>query len=97
MISKNELEVKIVVYFDTMGVEKKSKEFIVDITEEENTNYIDYSSMIIYVVKSGDTLWDIAKRYNTTIFEIANINNIDNPNSIYHGQKFIILKNTNVA
>lgn len=44
----------------------------------------------IYIVKSGDTLSSIAKRYNTTYQKIANDNNISNPNLIYTNQKLII-------
>lgn len=40
-----------------------------------------------YVVKSGDTLGAIASKYNTTVSELARINNIANPNVIKAGQK----------
>lgn len=39
-----------------------------------------------YVVKSGDTLSAVAKKFNTTYQEIARKNNIKNPNVIYPGQ-----------
>lgn len=45
---------------------------------------------IIYVVKRGDTLTAIAKKYNTTIKKIAADNNIKNVNLIYVGQKLKI-------
>jgi LysM repeat protein len=41
----------------------------------------------VYVVKSGDTLSGIAKRYGTTVAKLAQINGIKNPNKIYVGQK----------
>lgn len=44
----------------------------------------------IYTVKRGDTLSEIALRYNTTVSEIANDNGITNVNLIYPGQKLII-------
>ena len=44
----------------------------------------------IYIVKSGDTLSAIAKKYNTTYQKIAKDNNISNPNLIYPNQKFVI-------
>lgn len=39
-----------------------------------------------YVVKKGDTLSSIAKKYNVTYQDIAKKNNISNPNKIYAGQ-----------
>ncbi len=45
---------------------------------------------LIYTVKKGDTLINIAKKYNTNYKKIANDNNIKNPNLIYPGQKLII-------
>lgn len=41
---------------------------------------------ITYVVKPGDNLSKIAKKYNTTYKELAKKNNISNPNKIYVGQ-----------
>lgn len=43
-----------------------------------------------YVVKRGDTLSSIAKKYGTTYQKIAKDNGIANPNKIYAGQKLII-------
>ena len=44
----------------------------------------------IYTVRRGDTLWNIARRYNTTIANIVRLNRIKNPNLIYPGQMFRI-------
>ena len=48
------------------------------------------NSSITYTVKSGDTLSEIAKKYNTTVSKIASDNGITNTNLIYVGQKLII-------
>ena len=48
------------------------------------------SQETIYIVKSGDTLSAIAKKYNTTYQKIARDNNIRNPNLIYPNQKLVI-------
>ena len=45
-----------------------------------------------YVVQSGDTLWDLAKKFNTTVDDIVELNDIENPDLIYPGQKLLILK-----
>lgn len=44
----------------------------------------------IYIVKKGDTLSAIARKYGTTYQKIAKDNNIKNPNLIYPNQKIII-------
>lgn len=43
-----------------------------------------------YTVVKGDTLYMLARRFNTTINELAKINNIKNVNLISIGQKLII-------
>lgn len=73
----NWLEVKPTTSKSTKQVEKK--------VEDEKT--------INYVVKRGDTLWAIASKYlgsGTKYPQIAQENNIKNPNLIYPGQVFKI-------
>lgn len=44
-----------------------------------------------YIVRTGDTLFLIAERFNTTIEEIQRLNpNITNPNIIFVGQRIIV-------
>ena len=43
-----------------------------------------------YTVKPGDTLYSIARSFNTTVPAIVAANNISNPNVIYVGQVLII-------
>lgn len=43
-------------------------------------------SSVTYKIKSGDTLSGIAKKYNTTVSKLAQLNNIKNVNLIYAGQ-----------
>ena len=45
---------------------------------------------VVYIVRAGDTLSAIARKYNTTYQKIAKDNNIPNPNIIYIGQKLVI-------
>lgn len=53
------------------------------------------SERIIYTVRKGNTLWEISRKYNVSIDEIARINDIKNPNFIYPGERLTILTNTN--
>ncbi len=43
-----------------------------------------------YIVKAGDTLAKIADEFQTTVDEIAALNNIADPNQIEVGQRLII-------
>lgn len=45
---------------------------------------------IIYTVQKGDTLWKIARQYNTNIIDLAELNDIKNPNLIHVGQEIRI-------
>lgn len=44
-----------------------------------------------YIVKEGDTLWDIAKKYCTTTEEIMEINHLESE-EVYPGMKLLIVK-----
>lgn len=48
------------------------------------------SSPVTYIVRSGDTLYSIARRYNTTVARLASVNNLSNPNLIRVGQVLTI-------
>jgi len=45
-----------------------------------------------YTIKSGDNLWDLAQKYNCTVSEIKQLNNIKNANKLRLGQKIKIPK-----
>lgn len=66
-----------------------------NLTQYDNVNNsVDNSENYIeYIVKSGDTLSEIAEKYNTTYQKIAQDNNIENPNLIYPNQKLKIYTN----
>ena len=44
----------------------------------------------VHIVKSGETLGQIAKQYKTTVDALAKKNNISNPNKISIGQKIVV-------
>lgn len=73
-----------------------------EISENENSNGNPNENpsfntkTVTYTIQSGDTLWQIALKYGTTVQEIANINGISNPNLIYPGQVLRILENSTV-
>lgn len=52
----------------------------------ENNNTGEYDT---YIVKSGDSLWSIASKYNTTVDKLKDINNLSS-NLLSIGQKLLI-------
>lgn len=69
--------------------ENKSINLIDEVNQEESEAKQDYS-VVVYIVKPGDTLWNIAKRFRTTVDFIARTNGIENPDKIDVGQKLYI-------
>lgn len=49
-------------------------------------------SMLFYVAQPEDTLWKIARRYQTTVDTLAKANQISNPDLLAVGQKLLIPK-----
>lgn len=60
-----------------------------DVTENENKEICRYS-MVIYFVKSGDTLWSIAKKFGSTVGDISRVNGIENANNLQVGKQLYI-------
>ena len=48
---------------------------------------------INYQVKSGDTLWELARKFDTTVESIAKLNNLGDNYELYIGQRLIIDNN----
>lgn len=67
--------------------EKEQKDQMPEKKDDQNGQM---PSMTIYIVQRGDTLWNIAKRYNVTIDSIVQANNIADPNRIMPGQQLVI-------
>jgi LysM repeat protein len=77
--------------FDVALQANANIDIIYDISETELEDMQDYS-IVIYIVKKGDTLWQIAKRFRSTVDDIARVNGIENPDTIMEGEKLYIPK-----
>lgn len=75
-----------------ISIRNSEKLNIIDeINIEENRDNSIYS-MVIYFVRPGDTLWKIAKKFRSTMEDIAKVNGIEDKNEIYPGQQLYIPK-----
>lgn len=64
---------------------------IVDFIEEDETPLTELPSVVIYFVQPGDSIWNIAKRFYTSIDKIAENNHLESDNLI-PGQKLLIIR-----
>lgn len=67
-----------------------NKDFLINVEEAEEGVPEKKSSITIYVVQPGDTLWKIAKKYSTTLETLVKINNLEDPDNVTLGEKLII-------
>jgi len=75
--------------FETDSYRTTAIPVINNISTEELEELEDYS-VIIYVVKSGDTLWKIAKRFGSTVDDIVRVNGIERPDKLNVAEKIYI-------
>lgn len=61
-----------------------------EIITNSNFEYISGLGKDFYTVKAGDTLSELALKFDTTVEDIVKLNSISNPNLIYVGQRLRI-------
>ena len=65
---------------------------LIQTVEEDRERAEQDYSLVIYIVKKGDTLWNIAKEFGSTVDDIVRTNGIENPDQIQVSQKLYIPK-----
>lgn len=83
------IDIKIDLDFIVNLSNSKMVNIIQEINVDETRNTQRYS-LIIYFVKPGDTLWNIAKKFRSTVEKIATINSIEDENKINVGEQLFI-------
>ena len=94
MLSDREVEVRCALNTNTVVTKQVCYDIPIsaDICPIDDETIANMPSIVIYRVKKGDTLWKLAKRFNSTVDDIAKINKIENPDLIYPNQKLVIVK-----
>lgn len=87
--SDGSIDVKVDIVFNVSLATHTHINVIDDIKEDENRS-VCTCSLVVYYVKDGDTLWKIAKRFGSTVEEIARINGIEDENKLSIGQQLFI-------
>ena len=93
MLDGEEIEVKAVMNLNTIVFEKITEPIITDleVADLDLEKLQAMPGIIGYIVKKGDTLWNIAKKYHTTVDTIMDINELEN-DQVKEGDKLIIVK-----
>ena len=84
-----EANIELGIYADISKMKEINVIDNVGISEKQNDNVY---SIVVYFVKPGDTLWQIAKKFKSTINAIASVNGIEDENKINVGQQLFIPK-----
>ena len=94
VVNAGNIDINIELEFN-VSISRNEKLNIINEIFLEETRENNIYSMVIYFVKPGDTLWKIAKKFRSTVDDIARVNGIDDPNKIYAGQQLYIPKFVN--
>lgn len=85
----NTIEMKIDLLFNVDTARPSNINVVEDINVSEMEKEEPYS-IVIYYVKNGDSLWKIAKRFKSTVKDIAAVNDITDVDKIMVGQQLYI-------
>ena len=83
------VEVKIDLNF-RLNLSNERELRLIDNIEEAKESNRETFSIVIHYTKEGDTLWNIAKKFGSTVDEIVKVNNIENPDVIIPGEQLFI-------
>ena len=89
VLNDGNIETKLELLFE-ISVSRNEKINVIDNIDIEEKKECNQYSMVIYFVKPKDTLWEIAKKFDSTVDEIAHINEIENADSIMPGMQLFI-------
>ncbi|MDK2799359.1 MAG: hypothetical protein PWP27_1241 [Clostridiales bacterium] len=94
MNAGSEVEIRCIVGIDSKIVKTSKVELITkaEAAPTETADAKEHPSIVIYFVQEGDTFWNIAKKYCTTIQEIIKVNELENVNTLHQGQQLFIPK-----
>lgn len=91
VMSDGTVETKVALVFEIELYRSERINLIDEIEVDEKTKNENYS-MVIYFTKEKDTLWDIAKSFNSRVENIVRINNIELDAKITPGMQLFIPK-----
>ena len=97
MLDSEEIEVKATVNLNTIVFDVITEAIItgVEVADLDLEKLQAMPGIVGYIVKKNDSLWNIAKKYYTTVDNIMAINDL-NDDRIKEGDKLIVMKRVDV-
>lgn len=94
MLSGSEIETRFVLDATAVVTDERDMALTADIlVSDAEKEFLDaIPSLAIYIVQPNDTLWKIAKRYNTSIDDLLSLNELESSSKLTPGQKLLIMK-----
>lgn len=89
-IEASTIAIKVSLAVCAKGSYSINKNIITNVIQGEGELEKPKSSIIIYVLDEDETLWNIAKKFNTTIDELIKLNTITDSEDISKGEKILI-------
>ena len=93
MLDGEEMDVKAVLSFSTVVFKTIPVELIsaVNVSELDSGKMSSLPGMVVYMVKDGDNLWNIGKKYYVPVDALRELNGLDS-DELKAGQKLLIVK-----
>lgn len=93
MLDSEEVEIKATLNLDTIAFVKINEPIIVGIEERpcDMQKLQNLPSMVGYIVKNEDSLWNIAKQFQTTVDSIMSMNGLES-DKVNAGDKLLLIK-----
>lgn len=93
MLDGEEMDVKAILSFSTVVFKSIPMELItgISVSELDNNKMSGLPGMVIYMVKEGDNLWNIGKKYYVPVDSLRELNGLDG-DELKAGQKLLIVK-----
>ena len=97
MLDSNEIEIKAELSLDIIAFKKKRGKAVIGAKQLpfDEEAFSSLPGMVVYMVKAGDSLWEIAKKYDTTMEHLMKMNDLQTE-EVKVGERIFIAKETRV-
>ena len=91
IVNQNNLEIRAGLTYSLCLLKQQNIQCVEGILlEKDAPNICDRAPIVAYIIKPGDTLFQIAKKYATTVDRLKAVNNIENDRNLKVGSYLII-------